>query len=103
MAHTLTGAQATDIHNDAAATGYPSDALRINYYRIGGGGMSTLLNVPGNDHAPCYQRRMTGEWELVSGDCTADEWNAQREQADLYAMQDEYRDEAETLASLRQF
>jgi hypothetical protein len=63
----LTNQQATDIHNAAVAAGYPADALRINYYRIGGGGMTTLLSVPGDDNAPCYMRNMRGEWEHVSG------------------------------------
>ncbi len=66
MTHTLTNAQATELHNATHEAGYPADALRINYYGSKGR-MTTLLCVPGNDNAPCYMRNMRGEWEHVSG------------------------------------
>lgn len=88
--NTLTNAQATEIHNAAVAANYPADALRINYYRVGGGGMNTLLSVPGDDNAPCYRRNMRGEWLHVSGP----EINAA-----AYAAQiDEYNEAFETAA-----
>ncbi len=103
MTHTLTNEQATELHNATHAAGYPADALRINYYRVGGGGMTTLLCVPGNDNAPCYRRNMRGEWLHVSG-ATLDEWEfAGHWLAGVEALQAEYADDRETTAGLLQF
>ena len=77
----------------------PADKLRCVTYRKAGNGSVTMLTIPGDDSAPCYQA-VNGHFQHIAGPTLAT-WQAQRDQAELEAvLQAEYRDAYETTRSL---
>ena len=98
MKDVISTTKAREIDARWVEAGMQPDGLRIVGYRIAGNQYRTLLTVPGNDDAPCYEyyphNPITGEiapaYYHVSG-VTLEEWYeaqdyaaARREAAELY-------------------
>lgn len=64
--HTITAEQAYTIDMEWMNSGQPADGLRLVDYRISGNRHRTLLTVPGDDTATCYERVSNG-FRHVSG------------------------------------
>ena len=85
-------------------SGRPDDGLRMVQYYVGGKGYSEALCLPGNDNAPCYERRThnpdTGVFNVayyhVAGPTLAD-WQRQQDEAEFMSQWQEARQEAREL------
>ena len=98
MTHALTIDQVGEIDLAWQNAANPTGMLRLVDHRVSGNRTVTLLEVPGDDSTPTYQR-VNGHFQHIAGP-TLDEWQAKRDAAELEAvLEAEYRDAADTRES----
>ena len=95
MSHIITLDTAGELDMAFVNAANPTGMLRMVDHRVSGNRTVTLLEVPGDDSAPTYQR-VNGHFQHIAGP-TLDEWQAKRDAAELEAvLEAEYRDAADT-------